>query len=330
MSAGITVALTGSSGHLATSVVPLLSTLGYRIRALHYNHEPAYNSENFETVKGSLSDPASLRNLVTGCDLVIHAAARISIRSRHDPSVYETNVRGTMDLFNSAKEAGVKRFIYISSIHAYSQHEPGGLLNEESKYCTDRAARYDQSKRDAQKYVLQASSGEMEVVVLIPTGIVGPPDNKPSLMGKALINIYRNKIPALVGGGFDFCDVRDVASAVVNSISKGRNRQVYLLSGNWCSLPELYELIMDYKGSNKRIPVLPVWAGYLGLPFTTVFAALKRDEPLYTKESLTTLVYGNKQISSAKAKAELAYTCRPFSETVADTISWFKQSGYLV
>lgn len=325
----MTIAITGSTGHLASSVIPLLLGRGYHVKALYQGKKLVVNSSNIEPVQGNLFDAGSLDKLVQGCDITIHCAARISLNSNRDPSVYDTNVKGTISIFNASKQAKIKRFIHISSIHAYKQFSSDRLLNETSEYCSNRAAMYDQSKRDAEQYVLERSSEQMSVVVLNPTAVVGPSDYKPSFMGRAVMDIYNRKVPALITGGFDFCDVRDVAQGIINAIDKGRSGQSYLLSGKWYSLDDLQKIILEIKGDRKRIPVLPAWAGYLGLPFTGLAARIKRKEPLYTKESLSTLIHGNKKTSNAKAAEELGYTCRPFRETIADLICWFRQTGYL-
>lgn len=329
MSKETTVAITGSTGHLAAAVIPILINKGYHVKALIYKQEPTYYLSNLEFVKGSLNDTASLNKLVEGCQVVIHCAARISLNSNRDPSVYETNMNGTLNIFNAAKQAGVRRFIHISSIHAYDQKTADGSLNEESQYCSKKAPLYDQSKRDAQQFVLRQPSGQMEVLVLNPTSVVGPSDHKPSLMGKAIMDIYCRKVPMLIRGGFDFCDVRDVASAVVNAIDQGRSGQAYLLSGKWQSLEDLQKIILSTKVDKRTIPVLPAWTGYLGLPFICLLAYINKQEPLYTKESLIALIHGNKNISSEKAEKELGYHCRPLEETIADSIIWFKQAGCL-
>ncbi|MFA6126770.1 MAG: NAD-dependent epimerase/dehydratase family protein [Bacteroidales bacterium] len=325
----ITVAITGSTGHLASAIIPLLIGQGYRLHALVHKREPAVDLSTLDIVEGSLSDIDSLNRLVKDCRIVIHCAAKISLNSNRDPSVYETNVNGTMNLFNASKQARVKRFIHLSSIHAYDQLTAAGLLNEESPYCPDHAPRYDQSKRDAQKFVLQQLSDQMEVVVLNPTAVVGPFDHKLSLMGKAIKDIYNGKVPVLISGGFDFCDVRDVAAGVVAAMDKGRNGQSYLLSGRWHSLVDLQRIIMDIKGDRRNIPVLPAWTAYLGSPFILMLAAFRGKEPLYTRESILAMTQGHKNISSAKAEKELGYACRPLRETISDSIDWFKQTGSL-
>lgn len=325
----ITIGITGTTGHLGTSIIPLLESKEYKVRALQYNCDLPFSLKNAEIIRGSLFDLPSLNELVIGCDVVIHCAAKISINSNKDTSVYDTNVNGTKNIFNAAKEANVKKFIYISSIHAYNQVPVDEILNESRLYCDNSSALYDQSKRDAQKFVLNQETGSMETVVLNPTSVIGPHDYKPSLMGKAIIELYNGNIPSLVRGGFDFCDVRDVAEGIVSAIENGRNGHGYLLSGKWCSLSDLNQTIIDVKGSTRRIPTLPPWLAYLGLPFINMMAFLKKTEPLYTKESLDTLINGNKNISSLKATQELGYTNRPLSETILDSINWFKQEGYL-
>ena len=323
------IALTGATGHIASSIIPLLAEKGYQIRALQHISGNIGKQHDAEVITGDLCAPLTLAEFTDGCDIVIHCAAKISINSNADPSVYETNMTGSVNLFNAARKNSVKRFIYVSSIHAYNQNPVSARLDEHRDYCTDKAPLYDRAKRDAQRYVLEHATGNMEVVVLNPTCVIGPPDPRPSLMGKAMMDMYNGKIPSLVNGGFDFCDVRDVSNGIVQAITKGRNRESYLLSGKWYHLRELYKLIMEYKQEKNNIPVWPGWTAYMGLPFIKLMAAIKKQEPLYTRESLGALLYGNKKICAGKATNELGYTCRPLAESVKDAIDWYRKAGML-
>ena len=323
------IAVTGASGHIGNVLIPLLIKEGFKVRALVYQAGITFRSDRIEIVKGSLDDKHSLIELVKECEIVIHCAAHISIKSRKDPEVYRTNVEGTRNIFDTALESGVKKFIHLSSIHAFDQLTKDEVLNEGTPYCKDNAPLYDISKRDAEKYVLENTSGRMEVIVLNPTSVVGPYDNKPSLMGKALMDIYMRKVPMLIRGGFDFCDVRDVALGVLNAIKNGRSGQKYLLSGNWHSLKEIQDYIIDLRGNSKKLAVMPPWVAWLGLPFIKIWSFLIKRDPLYTRESIKSLVYGHKNIRSEKAAKELGYSCRPFRETLTDTIKWFRENDYL-
>lgn len=323
------IALTGSSGHIASALLPLLTERGFRVKALVHQQPPAFPHPLIEVVPGSLSDPEALTRLVSGCRFVIHGAARISIRSYHDRDLYDTNVQGTMRLYEAARQAGVQRFIHISSIHAYDQLAAGDILTETSPYCPDHTPLYDRSKRDAQRWLLEESGHGPEVVVVNPTAVAGPYDYKPSLIGQAVIALYQRKIPLLIRGGFDFVDVRDVATGILAALDRGRNHQAYLLPGRWHSLSDLQQIVHNLAGISGTVPVLPSWTGFAGIPVIQLYARLRKRDPLYTREALTAIVQGHRRISGAKAAAELGYLPRGLTDTITDTIGWFKQTGYL-
>jgi dihydroflavonol-4-reductase len=149
-------------------------------------------------------------------------------------------------------------------------------------------------------------------------------------MGKVILDLYSGHLPFVFDGGFDFCDCRDVAYAIVNGITSGTPGENYLLSGKWHSLLQLAKLFSNVSGKKIKVTALPSFMGKAGLPFVKSIAYLKKKEPLYTIEALEALFAGNRCISSAKAMRELNYTVRPFEETLRDTFHWFQNKGYLV
>lgn len=157
-----------------TAIISLLNKMEYQVCALIHSKQPDFDYSNAEIVNGDLFDTASLEKFSSGCDVVIHCAGKVSINSNNDSSVYETNVHGTVNIFNAAKQASVKRFIHVSSIHAFNQFPQNEMLDEARSYCLDNAPRYDKSKSDAQKFVLQHESDTMKVIVLNPTSIAVP------------------------------------------------------------------------------------------------------------------------------------------------------------
>jgi len=120
-----------------------------------------------------------------------------------------------------------------------------------------------------------------------------------------------------------------VASGIVSAIENGRNGNAYLLSGKWHPISDVLEIVNKTRNEKRRLPVLPGWTGYAGLPFIRLMAAIKNEAPIYTHESLDALLQGNKNISHKKATDELNYHCRPFEETLFDLINWFKTNGFL-
>lgn len=323
-------ALTGAAGHLGAALLQELAKRNIRVKGLFRSNDIHSAADlPVEIVPGDLMDRDSLKKLVQDCDTVIHCAAVISVNGDPTGIVHRTNVEGTRLVIDQALQAGIKRFIHISSIHAYQQEPAFETLDEQRSVVTQNSFAYDRSKLAGQQVALSANEDGMEVIVINPTSIIGPYDFKPSRMGKVIIDLYKGKLPFIFNGGFDFCDCRDVAAATVNAIKMGRPGQSYLLGGKWHSLKQLTDFISKAAGKKINPVALPKPAARLGLPFVKLMGYIQNKEPLYTDEALEALFSGNRYISSAKAIAELNYTIRPLEETIHDTFYWFKNKGYL-
>ena len=275
-----------------------------------------------------MMQPEALQRLMQDCDVVIHCAALISVNGDPKGLVHKTNVEGTQLVVDIAQQSGIKRFIQISSIHAFKQQPSLEVLDEQRQHVDEKAFAYDRSKLAGQKIAL-AANNKMEILVIHPTSIIGPYDFKPSLMGQVIIDMYNGRLPFIFNGGFDFCDCRDVAHAIANATSMGEPGQAYLLGGKWHSIKQLAKFLST--ASSKKINpfALPHTAARLGLPIVKLIGTLQKKEPLYTIEALEALFTGNRFISSEKAKAALGYTNRPLEETIQDTFHWFINNGYL-
>jgi len=324
------VALTGASGHLGAALLQELNTRNIPVKVLIRGDDTrTCKGLSVEIIKGDLLYNGALNNLVKDCDTMIHCAALISVNGDQNGLVYQTNIIGTQMAIDAASKAGIKRFIHISSIHAFQQLPSRALLNEDRAPVTEKAFAYDRSKLASQKIALAANNKGMEVLVVNPTSIIGPYDFKPSLMGRVIIDLWKGHLPFIFNGGFDFCDCRDVAHAVVNATTAGTPGELYLLAGKWHSLKELAGFLSTAAGKKINPVALPAVAARIGLPVVKLIAALQKKEPLYTNESLEAIFNGNRLISSDKASSELGYTIRPLQETIQDTFHWFNNNGFL-
>jgi dihydroflavonol-4-reductase len=176
---------------------------------------------------------------------------------------------------------------------------------------------------------MKAASEGFDAFVISPTAIIGPMDPEPGLLGQAFLQIYHHKIPALVPGGYDMVDVRDIVSGAINSIEKGKKGEKYLFSGQWHSIREIAVLIENFTGTKTGKTEMPFWTARLGLPFILLFSKLTGRVPLYTSESLSIIINASKNISSRKARKELGFNPRPVKETIEDLFTWFGQNGNL-
>lgn len=321
------IAITGASGYIGSVLVPLLLSEGHTLRLLTRKSPPETAPERITFVQGHLQEEAAIGTLVAGADAVIHLAAVISVDDRPDKALFDTNTSGTRLLAAAAQQAGIKRFIHLSSVTAYNQAPYDERMDESRGPATTTRYGYDYSKAASQAIALSYNGNGMEVIVLAPTAVTGPFDRQPSLIGKAVINMYKGNIPALFPGGVDFTDVRDVAGAIVSALTNGTPGMAYLLSGEWVSLVTLHREIRRIKGRPLTLPVLPLWLIFSMLPLVRILAAIGGGPPFYTRQSVYNLVYSNKKIDHSKAATELGFQPRPFMETLRDTIDWFRQTG---
>jgi dihydroflavonol-4-reductase len=145
-------------------------------------------------------------------------------------------------------------------------------------------------------------------------------------MGQVLLRLFRDGMPALVEGGFDWVDARDVAGGMIAAAERGRPGERYLLGGRWASLRELARLAGAAAGVRPPRLVSPMWLARLGAPFSEAACRVMGWRPLYSSASLDNLA-GHGVVSHAKAAGELGYVPRPLRETVEDTYRWCREAG---
>jgi dihydroflavonol-4-reductase len=323
------IAITGTSGHVGNNLCRMLVDQGHEVRALVHRDTRGLQGLPVELVKGSVTSETDLANLITGCETVFHLAAYISIHKK-DPDCLKINAESCVRLVSAARAKGVRKIIHFSSMHAFRQEPLDVELNENRELEINSDVSYDRSKALSQKFMMEASSGDLEIIVINPTAVIGPNDFKPSLTGSALIRLYKGQLPAMIPGGYDWVDVRDVCKAAIKAMESGVPGQCYLVGGSYQSLRTLAHEIEQLGGHKPPRVELPMWIAWIGTPFLNLHSAIRKKEPLYTAVSLYTLENSHTSISHEKARSVLGHNPRPFAETLADTIGWFRANNYIV
>ena len=318
------IVVTGASGLIGANLVRslLVEQGGRGIRAVVHHDRRALQGLDLELVEADLSSQTSLENALRGADLVYHLAASISLRMDSWHSMAATNLEGTRRVLAACQACGVRRLVYFSSIHTRQQIPLDQILDEDRPLLDDpEAPPYERSKAAAEMVVQQAAAQGLDVVTIIPTAVIGPYDFKPSYIGKALLLLARGRLPALVSGGYDWVDVRDVAAGAMQAARVAPAGASYILSGHWQSIPAVARGVDCITGRKLLRPVVPLKVADWAAPLMTHIGRLNGSEPLYTRPMLTALT-SNRQVSCAKAARELGYAPRPFAQTLEDTLDW--------
>jgi dihydroflavonol-4-reductase len=136
------------------------------------------------------------------------------------------------------------------------------------------------------------------------------------------------RIPVLLEGGFDWVDARDVAEGAIKAEQAAPPGANYLLSGTWLSVKVTAAIVSQLTGRRPPVLICPVSVANACAPVVTAVSQWTGARPIFTNVSLKALA-NNRNISHAKATRELGYEPRPISETLADTIRWFMDNGYI-
>ncbi len=326
--------LTGAAGDLGSNVVKELQKKNADMRALVLPGDKAATRlpDCVERIEGDVLDIPSLERFfdTDGELIVIHMAGVVTTCSRFVRKIYDINVNGTANIVEQCLKHGVKKLVYISSVHALPELKDGETITENTCFEPDKIVGfYGKTKSAASRIVAEAvRTRGLDASMIFPSGLCGPFDYAKGHVTQLLINSAGNKIPAGVHGGYDFVDVRDVARGVVACAEKGKKGEGYIMSNRYVSVEEIFRLVHEQTGSRQIKVMLPIWIARMAVPFFAIYCRIKNEKPLFTNYSLYTLTC-NSKFSNEKARRELGYTVRPFEETIADAIKWLREERLL-
>ncbi len=324
----MTIVVTGASGHIGANLVRALLAKGRPLRALVHTDRRALAGLDIETCEGDICEPDSLFRAFHGAEVVYHLAATISLMMEDWPRLEAVNVTGTRNVVAACIKAGVKRLVYFSSVHAFAPIPHKGITTEECPLVDSaNCPPYDRSKAAGEREVLKGRAQGLETVIINPTAIIGPHDYQPSHFGSALLSLASHKLPALVAGGYDWVDVRDVVEGAIRAEQNAPSGAKYLLSGHNVPIRDVAVTVTEITGVPSPRFVCPIWLARAGAPIVTAYNRITGGRPLYTAVSLRALD-SNRLVSHEKATREIGYMPRPFRDTISDTIQWFKENGY--
>jgi dihydroflavonol-4-reductase len=316
--------VTGATGHVGNVLVRKLLERGEKVRAMILPGECRESISGLEVdaVDGNVLDVDSVSQSMCGVKGVFHLAGVISIMPGSNPFVRKVNVEGTKNVLRAAKESGIKKLIYISSIHAIRRVEEG-VIDESVPYDMNNPyGAYDRSKAEATLEVLHAADSGLEAVVVCPTGVIGPYDFRGSMMGSLIHDAAVAKPTLYVDGAYDFVDVRDVTEGLISAAENGKRGESYILSGQRISVRYLLETVREVTGRNFFQMKIPFNLARFAALFTPMYYRMANATPRFTPYSLEVL-QSNSNISHAKATRQLGYSPRSLSESIRDTVKWF-------
>jgi len=262
------ILVTGADGFIGSHLTEALVRAGHDVRAF-----VLYNSFNswgwldhcspelqgkFEVFAGDIRDPHGVKEAMTGCDAVLHLAALIAIPySYHSPDTYvDTNVKGTLNLLQAARQLGVRRFVHTSTSEVYGTARFVPITEEhplqgQSPYSASKIA------ADQLAYSFHASFG-LPVVILRPFNTYGPRQSAraviPTIVTQLATGASRIKLGS-VHPTRDFNYVSDTVAGFMAALASdgGLGEVINLGSSFEISVGDAAQLIAEIMGVDLTI-----------------------------------------------------------------------------
>jgi dihydroflavonol-4-reductase len=321
----MTVLVTGATGHIGNVLVRQLVEKGEKVRVLipPFEDDLPLQGLDVEKVSGDVCRLDSLLEAFKGIDTVYHLAGIISITSGRGELLQKVNVGGTSNVAEACLKSGVNRLVYTSSIHALNEPPHGIVIDESCRFDPDNVlGAYAKCKALASLEVQSAIRRGLNAVIVCPTGVIGPYDFRISEMGQLILDFIRRKLKAYMDGAYDFADVRDVARGIRLAGMKGRPGEIYILSGEQVTVPQLMKILEEITGVKAPSFKVPSWLARSASMITPLYYGLVKGRQLFTTYSVDVLA-SNSLVTSEKARVELGYATRSARESIADAVSWF-------
>lgn len=325
------VFVTGATGFVGSHVARTLAVQGADLRLLI---RPGSRTNNIDDLKadrvvGDLRTPEALKSALVGCERLFHVAADYRLWTRHPEEMYRTNVEGTRGLLKAAREAGVRRVVYTSSVATMGFRGDGQPVDEDAPVSLgDMVGHYKRSKFLAEEAAVEAVRGGQDVVIVNPTTPVGEQDIRPTPTGRIIVDFLLRKFPAYVDTGLNLVDVAEVARGHVAAAEKARPGERYILGGENLTLKQLLDKLASITGLPSPTVRVPQAAAMVFAFFDTAWNGyLLGREPRASVDAVR-MSHKKMFVSSARAESELAWKIVPVESALRRAVDWYRGHGY--
>jgi dihydroflavonol-4-reductase len=323
--------VTGATGFVGAAVARALLQAQWQVRTLVRKGSDRRNLQHLavELIEGDLADSDSLARAAADCEALFHVAADYRLGAREPGELYRTNVDGTRNILNAARQAGVARVVYTSSVATIGIPVDGSPGREETPVAlTDMIGHYKRSKYLAEEVAREAARAGTAVVIVNPSTPIGPGDVKPTPTGQMVLDAASGRMPAYVDTGLNIVHVDDVAAGHLLAFHHGRVGERYILGGQDMTLREILVEIAQLVG--RKPPRIRLPSGVV-LPIAYAAEFVARLTGGTTRVTVEGVRMARKRMffSSEKATRELGYQWRAPPKAFEDAVIWLREQGLL-
>jgi nucleoside-diphosphate-sugar epimerase len=320
------ILVTGVGGFVGAHVVQRLLLSGHQVVSTARGI-PSRAETNQVSVLHTLDlAVGELATVVNGCDAIVHCAARASPWGPYQ-LFFKDNVIATQRLISAAREAGVRRFIHLSTPSIYFRFRDEENLNETFAPPAHWVTHYAETKWTAECSVLEAR--DLGPIALRPRAVFGPGDRA---IVPRLLSVAKRGFFPLPNGGAARIDVTCIANLLdaielaLAAPSTAEGQAYNISNGVPINVRELLQRL--FHALKLRVRYLPVPRG-VGMGFATLVEAIAHlrpgaPEPRITRYGIGLLGF-SQTLDISKARLELGYQPKmSFDDGLEDYVRWWK------
>jgi dihydroflavonol-4-reductase len=322
------VLVTGGTGFLGAYVLSALVERGIPVRAIRRSAAlpqflPPATAEKVEWVEGDVLDVVSLEEAAQGAWGLIHSAAVVSFHAAERRRMYQVNIDGTANVVNAALEAGVQRFVHVSSVAALGRTTREETVSEKKQW--------EESSSNTH-YAISKHHAEMEAWRGFAEGLQGTIINPSTILGygnwhQSSCAIFRNAwkgFPWYTPGINGFVGVKDVAEAAVQLLLSPLHQQRFIVNAENWPFRRLLDTIAD--GFDRKRPAREAtpFLGGLAWRLEAIKARLTRSKPLLTRETARVAQSKTAFDNSALLAALPSFRYQPLESVISEACAQYR------
>lgn len=330
--------VTGASGFIGSRLVRALVERGERVKAFvragsSLRQLQDLPPERCRLAYGDITISHTVYRALAECDRMYHVASNFTMWDKDPDRILRPAIVGTRATLEAARRRGLDKIVVTSSVASLgvtrNRDEP---MDEDHEFNLAEPETYVLSKYEAERVALEMAEDGLPIVVVLPAGVYGPGDWKPTPTGQSVVS-YLKMSPALrvpvTDGGINVVDVDDVVQGHILAMDKGALGERYILGGENVTFRQLFETLSDLTGLAPPGGTTSASMAQLAGRLLELRARLFGGEPALTYRLARDYADSFAWVSTDKAEQELGYRHRPARQTLARAVRWYLEHGYV-
>jgi len=320
----VKVFVTGGTGFIGGEVVRQLRARGDEVTCLVRSPEKAkkLTDQGCALIAGDLGNADAIEAGMSGCDAVVHAAAmyEVGIPAKQHPAMYDANVRGTERVLGAARDAGIAKIVYVSTVGIFGNTHRKVVDEGYEHSGKEFTSYYEETKLEAHRIAKRMITEEkLPCVIVQPGGVYGPEDT--SQVADLLEQFFAGRLPLMPFPEFGICltHVEDIAGGILLALDKGSPGETYVLSGPVTTMRDAIETVAGLTGRKAPKHSLPTPLMKALIPVGPLVGKMM-GQPPNLRELVSSADGVTFWASHEKASRELGYAPRGMEEGLRQTL----------